>query len=305
MFSLSGGAMSSQPMQQTNVFFNDRGPSISISADGSSNGILWAMLHGTPVLYAFDATNLANELYDTTQALKLRDRILATSRFVVPTIVNGKVYIGGLHELDVYGLLPSLSISSGNNQSALLASTLSIPLAMQATDAYSQAAIPGVTVTCKDGGAAGKLSSPMGVTDSSGNVSTTYTLPTRTKTITITCTATGYISAMFTENALTGPATIIKQFSGNLQSAPANTQLAASLVVTVVDAHSNPIPGAVVAFSDGGKGGTFSSGTATTDASGHAGTSYTTPDLAGVVRVTAATGILKPAAFTVTVTASN
>ncbi len=134
-FSLIGGVMSSQAIQQTSVFFNDRGPSISVSANGSSDGILWAMLHGTPVLYAFDATNLSNELYDTTQALMLRDRILSTSRFVVPTVVNGKVYVGGLTQLYVFGLLPSLSVSSGNNQSGTVGTILPTPLTMQATDA--------------------------------------------------------------------------------------------------------------------------------------------------------------------------
>src|SRR5271156_5451346 len=103
MFPLSAGSLPSQPAQQTSILFNDRGPSISISANGTTNGILWAMLHGTPVLYAFDATNLSSELYDTTQAAKLRDRILSTSRFVVPTVVNGKVYVGGLNELYVFG----------------------------------------------------------------------------------------------------------------------------------------------------------------------------------------------------------
>jgi hypothetical protein len=304
MFSLNSGVMSSQPVQQTSVFFNDRGPSISISANGTSNGILWAMLHGTPVLYAFDATNLSSELYDTTQAAKLRDRILSTSRFVVPTVVNGKVFVGGLNELYVFGLLPSLSVSSGNNQSGVVGTALSIPLSLQAADAYTQAGIPGITVACKDGGAGGKFSSATGVTDGSGNFSTNYSFGVKAKTVTITCTATGYLSAVFTETAVAGAPYTIKQFSGNAQSAPVNTQLAAPLVVSVVDAHSNPIQGAVVTFSDGGKGGSFSSSTATTDASGHAATSYTTPNTPGVVKVTATTGSLKPASFSVTVTAN-
>jgi hypothetical protein len=305
MFTLTGGYMSSQPVQETSVLFNDRGPSISISANGTNDGILWAVLHGTPILYAFDATNLSNELYNTTQALKLRDRILSTSRFVVPTIVNGKVYVGGLNALYAFGILPSLSISAGNNQAAAITTTLSVPLSMQATDAYSQAGIPGITVSCKDGGASGKFSSATGVTDSSGNVSTTYTFGVKARTVTITCTATSYVSAVFTETAVPGPASIIKQVSGSKQSAPVDTQLAAPLVAVVVDAHSNPIQGAVVTFSDGGKGGIFSVNIATTNVSGQAQTSYTTPGTAGVVKVTATTGSLKPASFTVTVTAAS
>jgi len=303
MFSLNAGVMSNAPVQETTVSFNDRGPSISISANGTSNGILWAVLHGTPVLYAFDATNLSNELYDTTQALQLRDRILSTSRFVVPTIANGKVYVGGLQLLNVFGILPSLSIPAGNNQSAAAGTTLPVPLQMQATDAYSGTGIPGITVTCKDGGAAGKFSSTTGVTDGSGNLSLTYTFGVKARPVTITCTSVGYISAIFTETSVAGPPSIIRQFSGNQQSAPENTPLLLPLVAAVVDAHSNPVQGAVVTFSDGGKGGTFSSTTATTDVTGHAGVSYTTPNKTGVVKITATTGSLKAASFTATVTA--
>ncbi len=305
MFPLSGGYMPTQPAQQTSVIFNDRGPSISVSANGSNNGILWAILHGTPIMYAFDATNLSSELYNTTQAKLQRDKIPATSRFVVPTVVNGKVFVGGLHQLDVFGLLPSLAVTSGNNQSATVGTTLSLPLTLQATDAYSQSGIPGVTVTCKDGGAIGKFANPVGVSDSSGNVSMTYTLPVKAKTVTITCTANGYVSGVFAETAVAGPPATFREFSGTKQTAPVNTALPAPLVVLVTDIHFNPVQGSVVTFSDGGKGGSFSSTTVTTDASGHASTSYTTPSAPGIVKITANTGTFKAVTFSETVTAAN
>jgi hypothetical protein len=74
-------------------------------------------------------------------------------------------------------------------------------------------------------------------------------------------------------------------------------------VAVVQDAHANPIQGAVVTFSDGGKGGSFTSSTVNTDAYGHATTYYTNPSKAGIVKITATTGTLKAASFTVTVTA--
>jgi len=304
MFTLSGGVMSSDPVQQTSVFFSDRGPSLSISANGNNDGILWVMSHGSPILYAFDATNLSNQLWDTTQALQLRDRIASTSRFVTPTVVNGKVYLGGVKLLNVFGLLPSLAITSGDGQSGTIGTALSAPLTMRATDSYTQAGIPGVSLSCKDGGAGGTLSNPTGVTDSFGNFTTTYTLPVKAKTVTITCKATGYASSIFTETAVAGAAHAIRVFSGNLQTAPVNTMLAAPLVVKVVDSHFNPVPGAVVTFSDGGKGGTFTTTTTTTDVSGLAQTSYTTPGAPGTVRITAGTGSLKPCGFKITVTAN-
>jgi hypothetical protein len=197
----------------------------------------------------------------------------------------------------------TLSAISGNNQSGVVATTLPLPLTILANDGGSTPGIPSVTVTCKDGGAAGKFSPSSGTTNSSGNFSTSYTLPTKVKIITITCTATGYVSAVFTETAVVGPATNIKDYSGNKQTAPVNTLLAEPLVALVTDAHANPIQGAVVTFSDGGKGGSFSSATAATNASGFASTSYTTPGTAGVVQIKATTGSLNAASFSETVTA--
>jgi hypothetical protein len=90
------------------------GATPSISANGNTNGILWAiarqdLLSIKPgakpaILYAFDATNVAHQLYSTT-INSARDKAGAGVKFVVPTIANGKVYVSTQTELDVYGLL--------------------------------------------------------------------------------------------------------------------------------------------------------------------------------------------------------
>jgi PQQ enzyme repeat len=82
------------------------GATPSISANGASNGILWAIDNTNPaVLYAFNATNL-QELYDSTQAAAGRDSFGPGNKFIEPTIANGKVFVGTQTGVAVFGLLP-------------------------------------------------------------------------------------------------------------------------------------------------------------------------------------------------------
>ena len=56
------------------------------------------------MLYAYDATDLANELYNSSQ-MGSRDTLGITAKFAVPTVYNGKVHVGTATEIDVFGLL--------------------------------------------------------------------------------------------------------------------------------------------------------------------------------------------------------
>jgi hypothetical protein len=110
----SAGVGASGVMNTTGTLTNGSTP--AISANGMTNGILWALdrtesadiLPGTQpiVLHAYDATKLSAELYNSTQAASGRDNAGPSVKFQVPTIVNGKVYVGTQTELDVYGLCP-------------------------------------------------------------------------------------------------------------------------------------------------------------------------------------------------------
>jgi hypothetical protein len=98
----------------TTANFQSHGATASLSANGATNGIIWDIDNtayvntgnGTApcVLHAYDATNVANELYNSSQAGS-RDTAGYALKFTVPTIVNGRVFVPTANELDIYGLL--------------------------------------------------------------------------------------------------------------------------------------------------------------------------------------------------------
>jgi len=93
--------------------FLDSGATPVISANGSKDAIVWAASSknwnepsGRPViLHAYDAADVTHQLY-TTEQNSQRDRPGTALRFAMPSIVNGKLYLGTKGEVDVYGLLP-------------------------------------------------------------------------------------------------------------------------------------------------------------------------------------------------------
>jgi hypothetical protein len=302
-YALVNGLLTQQPVSQTTVLFGGTGPaSTSITANGNSNGILWAIRHTSPALFAFDPTNLANKFYDSTQALSARDKLIPVVRFVTPTISDGKVYIGGTAALEVYGLLPVLSAVTGNNQTGVGKTVLPVALSVLATDAYVSGPLPGVVVACKDGGVGGVFTpSATQTTDATGKVTFSYQLPLKPQAVSITCTSKGYTSALFRETSTVGAPVHMTVVSGNKQTAPRNTPLAAPLVVKVLDAHGLGVPGVAVTFMDNGAGGTFVATRVTTSAIGTATAQYTTGPNTGQVTITASTAGLTAVNFKVTV----
>jgi hypothetical protein len=105
-FSISGGVINTNRTSQASAAF---GATPSVSANGTNDAIVWAIpsdssASGPAVLHAYDATNLALELYNSAMAGD-RDAPGGAVKFTVPTVANGKVYVGAQYSLSVYGLL--------------------------------------------------------------------------------------------------------------------------------------------------------------------------------------------------------
>ena len=109
-FSFVNGIMSSTSTSTSAEYSNFPGSTPVVSANGNTNGIVWNILSqnfaskGNATLQAHDATNAAQLLYSTDQNLS-RDNPGAAVKFAVPTVANGKVYVGTESRVSVYGLL--------------------------------------------------------------------------------------------------------------------------------------------------------------------------------------------------------
>jgi hypothetical protein len=108
-FDPSTGLLSTSAVA-TGAFSGYPGPTPSISADGNNNAIVWTIQtdnygsNGQAILHAFDANDVATELYNSNQN-KSRDQPGISVKFTVPTVVNGKVYVPTAKQVSVYGLL--------------------------------------------------------------------------------------------------------------------------------------------------------------------------------------------------------
>jgi len=114
-FLMSNGILAASPSaSQSPEVLGPQGATPVISSNGTNNAILWlidssgamATPTNTPaILRAYNPNNLSNEIYNSAMAAASRDTAGPAVKFTVPTVANGKVYVGTQTELDVYGLL--------------------------------------------------------------------------------------------------------------------------------------------------------------------------------------------------------
>jgi hypothetical protein len=105
-FAISVGKLATTPVE-TATSFTYPGALPSVSANGSANGIVWAIENtSTAVLHAYAADNLTHELYNSNQASGGRDHFGSGNKFITPMIADGKVFAATTSSVAVFGLLP-------------------------------------------------------------------------------------------------------------------------------------------------------------------------------------------------------
>jgi hypothetical protein len=105
-FAMSNAKLAATPQSQSAAQFPYPGTAPSVSANGTSNAIVWAHENTDPaVLHAYDATNLAHELYNSSQAAGNRDHFGTGNKYITPAVADGKVFVGTTAGVAVFGLL--------------------------------------------------------------------------------------------------------------------------------------------------------------------------------------------------------
>jgi hypothetical protein len=141
----------------TSIGFPGATPSISSNGTAAGSAIVWAIdssQYGSPgpvpgpaVLHAYDATNISNELWNSAQAGDHRDQPGNAVKFSVPTIANGKVYIGTSGQVQAYGLLPVVATPVISPSSESFQSSLQISMSDATPGAVIHYTLDGSTPT--------------------------------------------------------------------------------------------------------------------------------------------------------------
>jgi hypothetical protein len=105
-YGIANAALSADPTSTSLDRYSYPGATPSISANGTTNGIVWQLERGSGVLHAYDATNYGTTLYGSEQAGS-RDTLGQVIKFTTPTVADGHVFVGTANRLVRYGLLTS------------------------------------------------------------------------------------------------------------------------------------------------------------------------------------------------------
>ncbi len=107
-YSFQNGIPNSTPLAQSGTSSSLRGMNTVVSANGNTNGIVWAYEKsangGQAILHAYDATNIGRELWNSNMAGG-RDSLPVATAFGVPVVLNGRVIAAGDSAVTVFGAL--------------------------------------------------------------------------------------------------------------------------------------------------------------------------------------------------------
>jgi hypothetical protein len=151
-FNTTTGSLSTAPSSKTAEVFSYPAPTPSISSNGTSNGILWVINSNSygatcggnsncQILYAYDATNLANLLYTSNQAPNNRDVPGGEIKFATPTIANSKVYVGSQYAVSAFGELNTGTTTAYSPSFTPVAGTYSSAQSITLSDSITGASI--------------------------------------------------------------------------------------------------------------------------------------------------------------------
>lgn len=110
-FQISNGVISTPQSANSSNTFPLRGATPVVSASGTTNGIVWILdlgawaSNGPAILDAYDANNVGTLLYSSPASGS--GAAGPAVKFTIPTVANGKVYVGGEYKFTVFGLLPN------------------------------------------------------------------------------------------------------------------------------------------------------------------------------------------------------
>jgi len=157
----NSGLLSTSPVSQSSQLFSFPTATPIISANATTNGILWILDNSQyasrccQILYAFNANNLGTVLYNSNQAANSRDVPGGAVKFSSPVVANGKVYVGSQASVSAFGLISTVPVAATPVFSPGPGIYTS-PVTVMLSDATS-----GATIHCTTDGSVPTASSPV------------------------------------------------------------------------------------------------------------------------------------------------
>jgi uncharacterized repeat protein (TIGR03806 family) len=153
-FAITNGIITTTAASATATSFAGHGVTPSISAGGTGNGIAWSIQTdgsspsdtGAAVLHAYNATNLAQELYNSSQNFA-RDNPGPGVKYTVPTVVNGRVFVGAQYAVSIFGTTTFLATPTISPNGVAFTNSVTVTLADATPGAVIYYTLDGTTPT--------------------------------------------------------------------------------------------------------------------------------------------------------------